>query len=143
MYTDIIKAQTEILQKCGSLAIDMDKLPLAFELLTKTLENDPLNLKTLLLLSNAYLKNKSFINVIHLLISAVNSKSNIILNNIMIWQKLAVSYYRLNRFDDSNHAILQALALFGKSSRYSMIMNTTSTTTTTTNINSPDFQRYS
>jgi len=143
MYTDIIKAQTEILQKCGSLAIDMDKLPLAFELLTKTLENDPLNLKTLLLLSNAYLKNKSFINVIHLLISAVNSKSNIILNNIMIWQKLAVSYYRLNRFDDSNHAILQALALFEKSSRYSMIMNTTSTTTTTTNINSPDFQRYS
>ncbi|SMN21831.1 similar to Saccharomyces cerevisiae YBR112C CYC8 General transcriptional co-repressor, acts together with Tup1p [Maudiozyma saulgeensis] len=130
MYTDIIKAQIEILQKCGSLAIDMDKLPLAFELLTKTLENDPLNLKSLLLLSNAYLKNKSFINVIHLLITAVNSKSKIILNNIMIWQKLAVSYYRLNRFDDSNHAILQALALFEKSSKYSMIINNNSITET-------------
>lgn len=123
MYTDIIKAQTEILQKCGSLAIDMNKIPLALELLKKTLELDPLNLKTLLLLSNAYLKSSSFINVIHLLITAVNSKSKRILNNILIWHKLALSYYRLNRFDDSNHAILQAVSLFEKTKRYKFVMN--------------------
>ena len=123
MYTDIIKAQTEILQKCGSLAIDMNKLPLALEVLKKTLEIDPLNLKTLLLLSNTYLKSSSFINVIHLLITAVNSKSKTILNNVMIWHKLAISYYRLNRFDDSNHAILQAVALFEKTKRYKFVMN--------------------
>lgn len=123
MSNSIDELQKEIIQKCSSLAIDMDMLPLAFELLSKTLNNDALDLKTLLLLSNAYLKNNSFINVIHLLINAINSKSKIILNSILVWQKLALSYYRLNRFDDSNHAITYALSIFEKTPRYMNAMN--------------------
>lgn len=123
MNSSIKELEKEIFQKCSSLAIDMDMLPLAFELLSKTLNNDALDLKTLLLLSNAYLKNNSFINVIHLLINAINSKSKTILNSILVWQKLALSYYRLNRFDDSNHAISYAVSLFERTSRYSHTMN--------------------
>lgn len=123
MHNDIQRVQTEILQKCGSLAIDMNILPLAFDLLSKVLNNDPFDIKTLLLLSNAYLKNNNFINVIHLLINPINSKASKVLTNILIWQYLAVSYYRLNRFDDANHAITQALSLFEETNRYKNVMN--------------------
>lgn len=108
----IQNTQTDILRVCGSLAIDMNLLPLAFDLLSKVLHRDPLDVKTLLLLSNAYMKSDGYINVIHLLINAINSRSQSILNDPRIWKQLAISYYKLNRYDDSNHAISQALSSF-------------------------------
>lgn len=39
MNSSIKELEKEIFQKCSSLAIDMDMLPLAFELLSKTLKD--------------------------------------------------------------------------------------------------------
>lgn len=101
----------EIIRVCGSIAIDMNLLPLAFTLLAKILSWDPFDIKSILLLSYAYFKNKSYISVIHLLIDAVNFEKTVIAEDVRIWKQLAISYYKLNRYEDAHHAILQSIKL--------------------------------
>ncbi|CCC71817.1 hypothetical protein NCAS_0I01490 [Naumovozyma castellii] len=102
---------TDILRKCGSLAVEMDLLPMAFSLLSQVLEKLPTNVPTLLLLSNAYCKNSSYLNIVHLLVNAINTGAANVFSDYRVWKYLAVSYYKLDQFEDANHAILKALEM--------------------------------
>lgn len=101
---------SDILRKCSELSLNMNLLPTTFSLLSKLLTYDSTDIRSLLLLSNAHLKNKNYIKVIHLLIDAINSKTDYIINDYRIWKQLAFSYYKLNKYDDAHHAISQALS---------------------------------
>lgn len=107
---DFQRLNTDILRKCSDLALDMNLLPMTFSLLSKLLSYDSTDIRSLLLLTNAYLKNKSYINVIHLLMDAINSKLDFIINDYRLWKQLAFAYYKLNKYDDAHHAISQALS---------------------------------
>ncbi|CAL9731877.1 hypothetical protein MOUN0_M07514 [Monosporozyma unispora] len=107
---DFQNLNSDILRKCSGLALNMNMLPMTFSLLAKLLSYDSTDIRSLLLLSNAYLKNKNYINVIHLLIDAINSKTDFIINDYRIWKQLAFAYYKLNKYDDADHAISQALS---------------------------------
>ena len=107
---DFQKLSSDILRKCSGLALNMNMLPMTFSLLSKLLSYDSTDIRSILLLSNAYLKNKNYINVIHLLMDAINSKIDYIVNDYRLWKQLAYAYYKLNKYDDAHHAISQALS---------------------------------
>ncbi|KAK5961054.1 uncharacterized protein PWA37_001582 [Arxiozyma heterogenica] len=107
---DFQQLSSDILRKCSSLALNMNMLPMTFSLLSKLLSYDSVDIRNILLLGNAYLKNRNYINVIHLLMDAINSKMDYIVNDYRLWKQLAFAYYKLNKYDDAHHAIAQALS---------------------------------
>lgn len=101
---------SDILRKCSELSLSMNILPTTLSLLSKLLTYDKTDIRSLLLLSNTHLKNKNYIKIIHVLIDAINSKTEFIINDYRIWKQLAFAYYKLNKYDDAHHAISQALS---------------------------------
>lgn len=105
--------QKEVSEICGHLAIDMKKFPLAYDILNKLLEKNPIDPVTLLLLSSAYSKNSEYTNIIGLLSNAINTGSSTVVSDKRIWTRLALSYYKLGSFNEAMDAITQALILSG------------------------------
>lgn len=108
--TDYQILYSDILRKCSVLALNMNMLPTAFSLLSKLLSYDSTDIRSLLLLTNAHLKNKNYVETIHLLINAINSNIDFIVNDYRLWKLLAFAYYKLNKYYDAHHAISQALS---------------------------------
>lgn len=88
---------SEVSLICGHLAIEMNKLPLAFNLLGKLLERNPCDKAALLLLARLYLVKNEYSNVVGLLQPVVK--------DLKLWSQLSLSYYKLGLFDAALAAI--------------------------------------
>lgn len=102
---------TDLFRCCGRLALESDLFPLAFEMLTRALDREPTDSNTLLLLSKAYLQSGDAASVIRMLVNAINSGVSTIASDSRVWTVLALCYDQLDGFEDSLHAVTQALLL--------------------------------
>ncbi|GAV55897.1 hypothetical protein ZYGR_0AZ00680 [Zygosaccharomyces rouxii] len=102
---------TDLLRCCGRLALESGLFPLAFEMLTRALDREPTDSNTLLMLSKAYLQSGDAASVIRMLVNAINTGVSTIASDSRVWTVLALCYDQLDGFEDSLHAVTQALLL--------------------------------
>lgn len=102
---------TDLLRCCGRLALESGLFPLAFEMLTRALDREPTDSNTLLMLSKAYLQSSDAASVIRMLVNAINTGVSTITSDSRVWTVLALCYDQLDGFEDSLHAVTQALLL--------------------------------
>ncbi|CAR29601.1 hypothetical protein ZYGR_0AD02840 [Zygosaccharomyces rouxii] len=108
---EIESMHTDLLRCCGRLALESSLFPLAFEMLTRALDREPTDSNTLLMLSKAYLLSGDAASVIRMLVNAINTGVSTIASDSRVWTVLALCYDQLDGFEDSLHAVTQALLL--------------------------------